>query len=159
MTDDFLARENEFLGGAFSPSAGGQLSGNTEDIDLDRAASAFPDIDLDGDIPPIPQRTTSNNDSGFGFSINSLISPPAQPDVKITGDDEIDKFESAFPDLEPIPQVTTTFQVITTAWLTFMPANLLPTSSPTKCVFQCTGVCPSPPAFRWIFHTHSASAN
>lgn len=109
MTDDFLSRENEFLGGVFSPSAGDQLSTNADDIDLDRAASAFPDIGLDGDIPPIPQRTTLNNDTGFGFDLNSLTSPPVQKDVKVTGDDEIDKFESAFPDLEPTPQVTTAF--------------------------------------------------
>ena len=159
MTDDFLARENDFLGGTFSSSAGGRLSGNTDEIDLDRAASAFPDIDLDGDIPPIPQRTTSNKDGNFGFSMNSLISPPAQPDVKITGDDEIDKFESAFPDLEPIPQVTRAFSVIMTPWLTFMPANLLSTTSSTECIFQRPGLCPSPPALCWIFHTHSASAN
>ncbi|KAF8511535.1 clathrin light chain-domain-containing protein [Gautieria morchelliformis] len=106
MTDDFLARENEFLGGTFSPSAGGQLSGNADDIDFDRAASAFPDIGIDGDIPPIPQPTTSNNHGGFGFDMGSLISPPAQQEIKVTGDDEINKFESAFPDLEPIPQQT-----------------------------------------------------
>ena len=129
MTDDFLARENGFLGSSFSPSA--RLSGDAEDIDLDRAASAFPDIGLDGDIPPIPQQTTSQPTDGFGFNMDSLvtppaqlgfnmdslITPPAQPNVKITGDDEIDKFESAFPDLEPIPQVIISFQVtvITTA--------------------------------------------
>lgn len=113
MTDDFLARENEFLGGAFSPSAGGKLSTNTDDIDLDRAVTAFPDIGLDGDIPPIPQRTTSDNDSGFGFNFDSLTSPPAPKDVKVTGDDEIDKFESAFPDIAPVPAVTTAFNAFT----------------------------------------------
>ena len=104
---DFLSRENEFLGGAFSPSAGGHAASNVNDIDLDRAASAFPDIDFDGDIPvpAAPQRSTLNKDGSFGFDINSLTSPPAQPDVKVTGGDEIDKFESAFPDIGPTPQV------------------------------------------------------
>ncbi|KAF8584309.1 hypothetical protein K439DRAFT_1411253 [Ramaria rubella] len=90
MSDDFLARENEFLGGVFSPAAGGYASANADDIDLDRAASAFPDIDLDGDIPPPPiaLRSTSN------------------ADVKVTGTDEINIFENAFPDLGPTLQQT-----------------------------------------------------
>jgi hypothetical protein len=135
MTEDFLARENEFLGGAFSPSAGGPLSTNTDNIDLDRAASAFPDIDLDGGIPSIPQQTTSNNDNSFGFDLNSLTSPPAPKDVKVTGDDEIDKFESAFPDIAPMPEVTTAFNIFMIAWLTLMPADLLPASSTAECAF------------------------
>jgi hypothetical protein len=111
MSDDFLARENELLGGAFSLPAGAP-AGNTDDIDFDRVTSAFPDIDVDGDIPsPLaPQHATSNG-SGFAFSINNMTSLAAHPDVKVTGDDVIDQFESAFPDIGPSSQVSLDFSV------------------------------------------------
>jgi hypothetical protein len=147
MADDFLARENEFLGGTFSPSAGGQLSGNADDIDFDRAASAFPDIDIDGDIPPIPQpTTTSNNNGGFGFDINSLVSPPAQQEIRVTGDDEINKFESAFPDLEPIPQVTVVFKAPMSSWLTFRQQTFSPPPPQQSVPFRAPAFAPRPQA-------------
>ncbi|KIJ31267.1 hypothetical protein M422DRAFT_186238, partial [Sphaerobolus stellatus SS14] len=101
MSDDFLQRENELLGGAFSSDDAGGATSHGE-FDVDKAASAFPEISLDGDIPSPPTRQTEN--SGFGFSLDSLTSPTL-PDVKITGDDEFDQFESAFPAIETSPQV------------------------------------------------------
>lgn len=72
-----------------------------DDIDFDRAASAFPDISLDGsgDIP-IPAAPPVRHDSGFAFDFDAA--PPARKDtvVKVTGDDDIDKFESEFPELD-----------------------------------------------------------
>lgn len=85
---------------------------NDADIDFDRAASAFPDISLDGDdfhdfsSPPpagrnIPTSGPFDLDDTFGTS-----APPAR-EVKVTGhdDDEIGKFESEFPELDITPQV------------------------------------------------------
>ena len=73
----------------------------SDDIDFDRAASAFPDISLDGsgDIP-IPAAPPARQDSGFAFDFDAA--PPARKEtaVKVTGDDEIDKFESEFPDID-----------------------------------------------------------
>jgi len=92
MSDDFLARENEALGGQFSSFT----SGGDADIDFDRAASAFPDLDnFDGDIPqPTPARHAQMSTlESFAFD------EPSKPAVKVTGDDEIEKFESSFPDI------------------------------------------------------------
>lgn len=75
-----------------------------DDIDFDAAASAFPDISLDGEgdvpsysSPPAAQQTSS------GFSFDDFGSPPPQNDVKVTGDDEIEKFEDQFPDIDVGP--------------------------------------------------------
>ncbi|KAF8918173.1 clathrin light chain-domain-containing protein [Mucidula mucida] len=73
--------------------------------DLFSCTSAFPDISLDGDgdiplpaaAPPSATQTTS------GFSFDDFDSPPlgrSDTAVKVTGDDEIDKFENEFPDIE-----------------------------------------------------------
>ena len=99
---DFLARESELLGGSFSEVTQGLSSStNPEDIDLDRAASAFPDISLDGldDIPIPAVPAAAPVSAPFSFD---AISPPrnvGRTDVKVTGDDEIEKFESNFPDI------------------------------------------------------------
>lgn len=74
-----------------------------DDIDFDRAASAFPDISLDGesDIPipsQAPPAATRNDSSGFSF--DDFDTPQAHTDVKVTGDDEIEKFENDFPDID-----------------------------------------------------------
>lgn len=102
--DDFLSRESDILGGDFT-SVGGHSGG--DDIDFDRAASAFPDISLDGDgdfpTPSQPPAAARNNSSGFSF--DDFGSPPRETVVKVTGDDEIDKFESDFPDID-VPQVS-----------------------------------------------------
>ncbi|KZT69647.1 hypothetical protein DAEQUDRAFT_726265 [Daedalea quercina L-15889] len=100
---DFLTRESELLGEEFTGTpTGGTYATAGGDIDFDRAASAFPDISLDGtgDIPA-PSLAAPPAPSG-GFSFDDFVSPPAgrQTDVKVTGDDEIEKFEDQFPDIE-----------------------------------------------------------
>ena len=84
------------------------LSSGNDEIDFDRAASAFPDISLDGDGdipsgPIIPTATNSNFDGGF--DLGDFDSAPVR-DVKVTGyeDGEIEKFESEFPDIG-VPEV------------------------------------------------------
>ncbi|KAK2463066.1 hypothetical protein APHAL10511_004721 [Amanita phalloides] len=71
-----------------------------DDIDFDRAASAFPDISLDGssDIPA-PSIAPVRQDSSFfdGFDVAPVRKETA---VKVTGDDDIGKFESEFPELD-----------------------------------------------------------
>ncbi|KAH0829107.1 putative clathrin light chain [Lanmaoa asiatica] len=73
-----------------------------DDFDFDRAASAFPDISLDGegDLPSFP--TVSAPAPPSAFSFDNFGSPPRQSftDVKVTGDDEIEKFEDQFPELD-----------------------------------------------------------
>lgn len=77
-----------------------------DEIDFDRAASAFPDISLGGDDDFASYSSPANNNQAGGFSFDSFDSPSA-PDVKVTGDDEIDKFEDQFPELDtPVPQVS-----------------------------------------------------
>ncbi|EIN06780.1 clathrin light chain [Punctularia strigosozonata HHB-11173 SS5] len=103
MSNDFLARENELLGGEFD-SAGLTGGNSADDIDFDRAASAFPDISLDGsgDIPSVVSPAVAAQPTG-GFSFDDFGSPPRErvTEVKVTGDDEIEKFEDQFPDIEP----------------------------------------------------------
>jgi hypothetical protein len=96
--DDFLARENELLGDEFSGATGGTAGGG--DFDFDQAASAFPDISLDADapLPAAPVTTTP------GVFMDAVPPMDTQRDVKITGGDEIDEFESQFPDLD-VPAV------------------------------------------------------
>ncbi|KAI3618822.1 clathrin light chain [Moniliophthora roreri] len=69
-----------------------------DEIDFDRAASAFPDISLDGegDIPSLPSAPSNNSNAGFSFDV---FDAPVEP-VSVTGNDEIEKFESEFPDIE-----------------------------------------------------------
>ncbi|KAG9312174.1 clathrin light chain-domain-containing protein [Chiua virens] len=73
-----------------------------DDFDFDRAASAFPDISLagEGDVPTF--QTPPAPAPPAAFSFDSFDSPPRQTfsDVKVTGDDEIDKFEDQFPELD-----------------------------------------------------------
>lgn len=85
------------------------FSSGTDEIDFDRAASAFPDIDGDGDFlssPPAPagapaQQQHQQHDTN-GFSFDDFDSPQVQPqtEVKVTGDDELEKFQSEFPDIQ-----------------------------------------------------------
>ncbi|THH21864.1 hypothetical protein EUX98_g8255 [Antrodiella citrinella] len=108
---DFLQRESDILGGEFaSTNATGDsfATAGGDDIDFDRAASAFPDISLDGeaDIPSNNLNGTGSTitTSTNGFSFDDFDTPPrGNTEVKVTGDDEIDKFESEFPDIE-VPQ-------------------------------------------------------
>ncbi|KAH9006311.1 clathrin light chain-domain-containing protein [Lactarius hatsudake] len=82
---------------------------NDADIDFDRAASAFPDISLDGDSdfrafaspPPAVHLPAAGP-----FDLDAFGSPAPPPrEVKVTGhdDEEIEKFESDFPELD-MPQ-------------------------------------------------------
>jgi hypothetical protein len=87
-----------------------------DDIDFDRAASAFPDISLDGDgdIPfssNQPVAPSNNDNTDFSFDAFDAIPPvPKATTVKVTGDDEIEKFESEFPEIDvgsrPVPPPT-----------------------------------------------------
>ena len=103
---DFLARESELLGGAFSPSGTTGAVGAGDTLDLDRAASAFPDIALDGsdDISSLPTRASAleTDDTGFPSfdDFDAAVSAPAARDVKVTGGDELDRFENQFPDID-----------------------------------------------------------
>jgi len=96
MSDDFLAREAAILGSDFDSAFSGGGSGGGE-LDFDRAVTAFPDLDLDGDVPAPPVASSQNfsaSSDGFDFDFDK----PA-PVVKVTGDDELDAFENQFPEL------------------------------------------------------------
>lgn len=85
------------------------LGNSNDDIDFDAAASAFPDISLDGegDIPALP---TTSGAPPAGFDDFEFGGDDVGRDVKVTGDsdDEIEKFEDQFPDLGPV-EVRSTF--------------------------------------------------
>lgn len=73
--------------------------------DLERAASAFPalDDDLDGfgalgGAPAAPAPIPSIPADPLDLSFDPLPQQKAPP-VKVTGDDEIEKFENQFPDI------------------------------------------------------------
>ncbi len=95
------------LGDDFSSfTTGGSASGTT-DIDLDRAASAFPDINLDDldepvNIPSVvsPPVTNGFDLASFGDFGTPVGGARGREDVKVTGDDEIEKFEDQFPELD-----------------------------------------------------------
>lgn len=90
---------SDFLGADFGKSH----SGGGDEIDFDAAASQFPDISMDGDIPSIPsQPTHSNSNESNGFSFDDFDEPKGSEHVKVTGDDELEKFESQFPDIETV---------------------------------------------------------
>lgn len=82
----------DFLGSDFT-------SGAADEIDFDAAASAFPDISLDGDIPSMPAAAASSNNDFFLDEFEA----PRETVVKVTGDDEIEKFSSEFPDIDVGP--------------------------------------------------------
>jgi hypothetical protein len=73
------------------------LARNMDDFDFDKASSTFPDISLDGegDFPSAPAPAPNR-----GFSFNDFDSSLVGTEVKVTGDDEIDKFEDQFPELD-----------------------------------------------------------
>ncbi len=82
------------------------------DIDFDRAASAFPDISLEGegDILSFTTPPSRTPPPAGPFDLDAFGGPtPTTREVRVTGhdtdtDDEIGKFESEFPELD-IPQV------------------------------------------------------
>jgi hypothetical protein len=83
------------------------LGGNNDFDDFERAASAFPDINIDGsgDIPSIPAGNNQHSTSSvFLFDdFDTMPSAPPGGSVKVTGDDEIENFENEFPDIEVAP--------------------------------------------------------
>jgi len=107
-----------------------------DDIDFDRAASAFPDISLDGegDIPipsqPPPAAAKSN---GSGFSFDDFDGPLTYKDtvVRVTGDDEIEKFESEFPNIDVGQQRQSPLQQQPSFGATFAPRPQLSAFSST----------------------------
>lgn len=105
---DFLSRESEILGDDFSSFTSGGSAGGGTDIDLDRAASAFPDINLDNLDEPVnipasvasPPATNGFDIASFGDFGTPVGGARGRDDVKVTGDDEIEKFEDQFPELD-----------------------------------------------------------
>ncbi|KAH7883271.1 clathrin light chain-domain-containing protein [Phlebopus sp. FC_14] len=75
---------------------------NGDDFDFDRAASAFPDISLDGggDVPSLPAPAPPPASTGFSFDDFDTLPRQTFTDVKVTGDDELEKFEDQFPELD-----------------------------------------------------------
>lgn len=124
---DFLQRENELLGDEFAAptDTGGTFAtaAGADDIDFDRAAEAFPDISLDGtsDIPVPAAPTHKAAVSSGSFSFDSFTPPPTQKttEVKVTGDDEIEKFEDQFPEID-VPSVCLTFALFSCCQLTMV---------------------------------------
>ena len=109
---DFLTKQSDLLGGSFS---------SNDDIDFDRAASAFPDISLDGssDIPtptlggaPVLSHQTSSS----SYDFDDFSTPPPHNDVKVTGDDDIEQFESQFPDID-VPAVSTNPKLLVSVFI------------------------------------------
>lgn len=101
---DFLSRENDILGGEFLSGSGAGPS--DVDIDFERAASAFPDISLDGsgDIPTPSAAPSMNRNVSSGFSFDDFETRESvSTNVKVTGDNEIEKFEDQFPDIDVPP--------------------------------------------------------
>ncbi|KAF8483651.1 clathrin light chain-domain-containing protein [Russula ochroleuca] len=76
------------------------------DIDFDRAASAFPDISLDGESDiPFATPPSHTPPPGGPFDLDAFGGPTPARDVRVTGhddDDEIGKFESEFPELDTV---------------------------------------------------------
>ncbi|KAH8103261.1 clathrin light chain [Cristinia sonorae] len=112
---DFLQRESDILGNEFASSnaTGDSFATAGGDIDFDRAASAFPDISLDGSTDFTASLNGSSGGAGAGttngFSFDDFDTPPrGNTEVKVTGDDEIEKFENEFPDIE-VPQAQPTY--------------------------------------------------
>jgi len=95
---------SDIFGGEFSSSF---HSTSSDEIDFDRAASAFPDISLDGntEFPSATSLAAGRTNSGFSFEEFDVATPQNNTAVKVTGDDEIDKFESEFPDID-VPSVS-----------------------------------------------------
>ena len=106
MSEFLSPPDSDILGSDFHTASGGNSA--ADDFDFDRAASAFPDISLDGegDIPTPaapPARAPTN---GFSFDDFDSSLRETVREVKVTGDDELEKFETEFPELD-VPQVST----------------------------------------------------
>lgn len=155
---DFLTRESELLGEEFTGTpTGGTYATAGGEIDFDRAASAFPDISLDGsgDIPSPTVAAPPSKTSGFSF--DDFDSPPMErvTEVKVTGDDEIEKFENEFPDIE-VPQVGCGCICGRRILDAFVSAFLVPTTKPAV-VWHGTDFCSTAPALCLLFDSHPKS--
>jgi hypothetical protein len=128
------------------------LFSNDTEIDFERAASAFPDISLDGSddfhTPPASQPSSLPKHDNLGFSFDDFDAPlkNRSVEVKVTGDDEIERFENEFPDIG-VPQVILT----RTSWDCSVDprrlgANPSSSSSPATHIWRHSSVRPSPPA-------------
>jgi hypothetical protein len=131
-------------------------SGNSaDDIDFEAAASAFPDISLDGstDIPSFSAAPSLGGGSGpvarstSVFSFDDFDTAP-QSAVKVTGDDEIEKFESVFPEIEAPKQVSLIFPLRS--------VEVLLRGNVASCadLYYCN-VCTSTPTIRAVFDSYS----
>ncbi|KAH9855905.1 clathrin light chain [Lenzites betulinus] len=120
---DFLQRESELLGEEFGTPTGGTYGTAGDDLDLDRATSAFPEISLDGDfsMPAAPPVAPPLSSTASFASFSDFSSPPPPRDIKVTGDDEIEKFENEFPDIEVPSSITSPPQPVFGATPTFAP--------------------------------------
>lgn len=110
--------------------------------EFDRAASAFPDISLDGELSSF--QTAASTDQpltlGGGFVFDDFGSPPHVPtmgftDVKVTGDEDMERFEDQFPELD-VGKVKT--------WLPLC-LSLSPRSDPMACLQTFSSPPPPPP--------------
>lgn len=159
---DFLARENELLGDEFSTPTGGTFASATggDDFDFDQAASAFPDISLDGDIPIPSASQVAQTSSSGGFSFDAFDTAPMDraTDVKVTGDDEIEKFENEFPEIE-MPSVSPSLHchipILNVDRITYFVATTDILSSNANYLWRNPDIRSSPAAF-WL-HTYSHS--
>ncbi|KAJ7496819.1 clathrin light chain [Mycena latifolia] len=74
-------------------------SGGGDEIDFDAAASQFPALDGD-DILAVPAAAAHSNSDFFLDDFDA----PRETVVKVTGDDDIEKFSSDFPDIDVGPR-------------------------------------------------------
>ncbi|KAJ7189544.1 clathrin light chain [Mycena pura] len=75
-------------------------AGTADDIDFDAAAAQFPDIGLDDGVPIVPAAQAPAQSSVSSDFFTHDFEAPRETVVKVTGDDEIEKFSSDFPDIE-----------------------------------------------------------
>ena len=99
------------LGSEFATAPSSAIDGG--DIDFDKAVSAFPDISLDGEGDfPTPH---IGGIGGGGFSFGDFGSH----DVKVTRDDEFEKFDYQFPDVDvDVPGQVCTFECFSNLYTT-----------------------------------------
>lgn len=160
---DFLARESELLGDEFSTpteTGGSFATAAGDDIDFEHAISAFPDIEFDGDIPVPSAPSGAPVASSGSFSFDDFDTPSIRgrdTDVKVTGDDEIEKFENEFPELD-MPSVSATctqIYVQMTKAKCYAGVHLTATSALVRC---CSSFCTTPATVYIFINTHFGSA-
>lgn len=112
------------LGSEFATAPSSAIDGG--DIDFDKAVSAFPDISLDGEGDfPTPHIGAG---IGGGFSFGDFGSH----DVKVTKDDEFEKFDYQFPDVNiDVPGQVCTFECFSNLYTTLTTFFLLTARNPS----------------------------